>query len=566
MTERKRALLLVLVMAASSLVATAAATVVLYRTAFEEERSRLVETAQSQARLIEAVARFDAFNTPGYPGGPAAATLSQVTDFHERYKGFGRTGEFTLAKRTGDTIEFLLRHRHSSVVRPAAIPIESELAEPMRRALSGLSGTVVGLDYRGELVLAAHEPVAELEMGIVAKIDLAEIRAPFIRAGLTAEGLALLVVLVGAVVLLRISNPMVRRLEEYSSQQERMIEALRESEERFRATFEQAAVGIAHGSPQGRLARVNRRFCEIVGYRSRELLGRRLQELSHPEDREADEELGRRLLAGEIDSYSQARRFARPDDTNVWVNLTVSLAREKPGDPEYLIAVIEDITERQQATAALSASLKEKEVLLKEIHHRVKNNLQLVASMLNLQSDSVEDDSLKESLGDSQSRIKALALVHEKLYGSRDLAHISFKAYSDDLLSFLFRSLQAESELVSLKLDTADLSLDIDAAIPVGLILSELVSNSLKHGFPAGRTGEITIGLRPHLPPGFALTVADNGIGFPADLDFRQTDTLGLQLVCVLTAQIGGSIELDRSNGTRFTIEFEPTSQEELRL
>jgi len=303
-----------------------------------------------------------------------------------------------------------------------------------------------------------------------------------------------------------------------------------------------------------------------VGYRSRELLGLRPRELSHPEERDADDELVRQLLAGEIDSYSLPRRFVREDHTSVWVNLTVSLVKERLGDPKYLIAVIEDITERQRAAAALSASLQEKEILLKEIHHRVKNSLQLVASMLNLQSDSVEDDSLKESLSDSQSRIKALALVHEKLYGAQDLAHVSFKAYSDDLLSFLFRSLQAGSDLVSLDLDVADVSLDIDSAIPVGLILSELVTNSLKHGFPDGRAGEITIGLHPRLPPGFALTVADNGIGFPADLDFRQTDTLGLQLVCVLTAQIGGSIELDRTNGSRFTIEFEPTSQEELRV
>ena len=118
---------------------------------------------------------------------------------------------------------------------------------------------------------------------------------------------------------------------------------------------------------------------------------------------------------------------------------------------------------------------------------------------------------------------------------------------------------------MSLKLDDTDVSFDIDAAIPVGLILNELISNSLKHGFPDGRTGEINIGLHPHLPRRCALIVADNGVGFPADLDFRKTDTLGLQLVCTLTTQIGGSIELDRTNGTRFTIEFEATSQEEPR-
>jgi PAS domain S-box-containing protein len=195
---------------------------VLYGTAFEQQRERLVEAAQSQARLIEAIARFDTAraktNPEFYPGGPVVATLSQIIDAHGHYKGFGETGEFTLARRAGDNIFFLLRHRHFDLDQPKSVPLDSELAEPMRRALSGLSGTVVGLDYRGETVLAAHEPVAELGSGIVAKIDLVEIRTPFIRAGLMAICAALLVVFVGAVIFLRVSNPIVRRLEERTAE------------------------------------------------------------------------------------------------------------------------------------------------------------------------------------------------------------------------------------------------------------------------------------------------------------------------------------------------------------
>ena len=236
MSERKRMFFLILIMVTVSLVVVGITIYVLYGTAFEEQRERLVETAQSQARLIEAVGRFDAiYSKEDYPGGAMAATLSQITDAHKQYHGFGKTGEFTLARREGDNIVFLLRHRHHDLEHPRPVPFDSELAEPMRLALSGKSGTVVGLDYRGETVLAAYEPVTVLDLGIVAKIDLAEIRGPFVRAGIIAISSALLVVLVGAVLFLRISNPMIRRLEESEVRLQQMNQELeRRVEERTR--------------------------------------------------------------------------------------------------------------------------------------------------------------------------------------------------------------------------------------------------------------------------------------------------------------------------------------------
>jgi hypothetical protein len=228
MREHKRFLLLILIMANSSLIVAGIAIFMLYHAAFEEERVRLVETVQSQARLIEAVARFDAVYSKDYPGGWEDATLSQIIDAHDHYKGFSETGEFTLARREGDSIVFLLSHRHYDLKYPKPVPFDSELAEPMRRALLGHSGTVVGLDYRGEVVLAAHEPVAGINCGIVAKIDMAEIRAPFVRAGVLAGGLAILVVLSGAALFLRVSNPMIKRLEEHTSRLANANEQLKE--------------------------------------------------------------------------------------------------------------------------------------------------------------------------------------------------------------------------------------------------------------------------------------------------------------------------------------------------
>ena len=201
-------------MASVVLIVTAASLSMLFRTALAEERARLVETARSQARLIEAVARFDAKYSKNYPGGARAATLSQIVDAHGHYQGFGKTGEFTLSRRDGDDIVFLLSHRHSDVLTPKPVAFDSGLAEPMRLALSGRSGTIIGLDYRGVSVLAAYEPMQELGLGIVAKIDLEEVRAPFVRAGLLSGFIAIFAIVAGAAFFLRITNPLLHKLQE----------------------------------------------------------------------------------------------------------------------------------------------------------------------------------------------------------------------------------------------------------------------------------------------------------------------------------------------------------------
>ena len=168
----------------------------LYDAAFEQQRARLVEMAKGQARLMEAMARFG--------NRDPKATLQQMVEARSTHEGFGETGELTLGYRKEDSIHFLLKHRHYDFEQPRPIPFESDLGEPMRRALLGRSGTLVGLDYRGEVVLAAHEPVAELNWGLVTKIDLTEIRAPFVRAGLIAGCVGLLAVAVGSFLFLRI--------------------------------------------------------------------------------------------------------------------------------------------------------------------------------------------------------------------------------------------------------------------------------------------------------------------------------------------------------------------------
>jgi hypothetical protein len=214
MGPRTRVFLLIGIMACTALVVEVITISMLYRTALKEEQARLVETAKSQARLIEAIARFDAMYSKNYPHGAREASLSQILDAHNHYKHSSTTGEFVLATREGNNIVFLLSHRHHDFQNPKPTPLDSKWAEPMRLALSGRSGTMIGLDYRGEKVLAAYEPVAELDLGIVAKVDLAEIRAPFVKAGWLSGIFGTFAVLVGAAIFIKVTNPLLEKLHE----------------------------------------------------------------------------------------------------------------------------------------------------------------------------------------------------------------------------------------------------------------------------------------------------------------------------------------------------------------
>ena len=218
------------------------------------------------------------------------------------------------------------------------------------------------------------------------------------------------------------------------------------------------------------------------------------------------------------------------------------------------IVVLRDITDRKRSEK-IKASLKEKEILLQEIHHRVKNNLQIVSSLLNLQSQYIKDKKYAEMLRESQNRIKSMALIHERLYQSENLAKINLNEYIKTLVHTLIRSYKVSTERIRLQIDVEDVSFGIDAAIPCGLIINELVSNSLKHAFP-DRKGEIAVTL--HSVDGtIELTVSDNGVGIPEDIDFKNTETLGLRLVTILAEdQLNGKVNLIKSKGTTFHITF----------
>ncbi len=236
--EQKRVFMLIGLMILASGIVGVTAFTFLYGAAMSQNRGRLTATVKSQTRLIEAIARHDMAYKPHLPGGPINAIVARITEAHEKHSGFGETGTFTLARRIDDRIVFLLVHCGRKMADPLSVPWNSDLAQPMRRALSGQSGTMVGLDYEGHTVLAAYEPVAILELGIVAKIDLSEIRAPFVRAGLMAGLVMLLVSFAAALLFIRISRPVITNIEDHARDLEKAVADLERSEEHSRRMIE----------------------------------------------------------------------------------------------------------------------------------------------------------------------------------------------------------------------------------------------------------------------------------------------------------------------------------------
>ena len=347
MSDRKRILIsFVFVLAGGMFCAAAIAITVLYRTAFEEERMHLLEITRGQARFMEAVARFDTIHSQdANPKGAVEATISQIIDAHQQRKGFGKTGEFVVARREGDQIVFLFPYRHGDGSDPDPVPWASGLAEPMRLSLSGQEGTLIGLDYRGESVLAAYKPVGVLSLGVVSKIDMAELRSPFVTAGATTAGATLLLVLVGAGLALRFTDPLIRQLQQ--------------SEERLRLTLDAVSDGgwdwdLATGE-----VRYSDRWLDSLGYKRDEVPPHISfwESIVHPDDLPHSKELLNAHLDGRMLNYECENRL-RTGSGEYRCNLDRGrvVARDSAGKPLRMVGADTDITERKQAEQALETS------------------------------------------------------------------------------------------------------------------------------------------------------------------------------------------------------------------
>lgn len=329
---------------------------------------------------------------------------------------------------------------------------------------------------------------------------------------------------------------------------------LRESEERYRKLIE------LHPDPisvnvDGIFIYVNPAAARLIGASGpEELIGQPIWRFLHPDDYTVM--LDRRNLIVHIGQSVEPseQRLVRLDGQIVYVEV-ISIPIIYRGR-NAVLTVSRDMTARRRTEEQLRASLREQEVLLKEIHHRVKNNLQVISSLLDLQSDYITDAPIIAMFRESQNRIRAMALIHEKLYLSRNLAQIDFGEYLEDLTEHLFRSYATEVGAVRLVMEVDAILLGIDTAIPCGLILNELLANALKYAFPTGRPGEVQVRFRALPGNRLALTVSDNGVGLPDAFDLQQTVSLGLQLVQMLVRQLRGDLSLDRAQGTAFTVCF----------
>ena len=281
----------------------------------------------------------------------------------------------------------------------------------------------------------------------------------------------------------------------------------------------------------------------------------------YPEDRERIAKAVRRAHDPAGDgSFDVEHRIIDRNGSIHWLSTrsrTHFEGEENSRRPVRTVGAVADITERKIAEEKIEESLKEKEILLREIHHRVKNNMQIISSLLGLASGSIKDKKYVDMFRESQNRINSMSLIHEKLYRSRDLEKIDLKEYIRDLGNAIFQSCGVKKGTIGLNINIENVQLGIDHSIPLGLIINELITNSLKYAFPGDRNGEIKISLHLIDEKTFELIVSDNGVGIPYNVDFRKTESLGLRLVTLLVEnQLKGKIDLDRSKGTEFNIRF----------
>ncbi len=331
----------------------------------------------------------------------------------------------------------------------------------------------------------------------------------------------------------------------------------KKAEQKFRGLLESAPDAMVIVDSTGHIVIVNSEAERLFGYARDDLLGEPVEILLperfgeiHEAHRGAYLEDPRvRPMGAGLELFAR-----RQDGSEVPVEISLSPMESETG--RLVTATIRDISERKLADVRLRESLREKEVLLKEIHHRVKNNLQVIASLLGLQSGALANEASKEAFEESRNRVKSMALVHETLYQSPGLSTIDFDAYIRRLAKDLFRSFGVDEDRIRLHVDIGPIPLDVDSAIHAGLLVNELLSNALKHAFPGDLGGEIFVGLKEKDANTITLTVADTGTGFMGAFDPKTTPTLGLHLVNTLVSQLSGVMTMAQDGGTRYTIDI----------
>ena len=331
-------------------------------------------------------------------------------------------------------------------------------------------------------------------------------------------------------------------------------DALRESEAKYRTLVESASDPIFLYDDNGIFLMANKAGAHGMGKEPADLLGHSLKEFFPPEVAEKQLDLIRKVVnTGEGVDLEMHVPY---EDRDKWFSTSLQPIYGRDNQIHSVQVISRDITEIKETQLKLEQALKDKEMLMKEIYHRVKNNLMVISSLLNLQSRYIKDEEAKAMFKQSQERAQSMAMIHERLYRSADLKHINFGDYIRKLAQDLFRTYVSDPSRIKLEMDVDDVMIDINIAIPLGLMVNELISNSMKHAFPGDYSGKIRVKFKEH-DSQCMLEVSDTGVGFPPEFEFEKSDSLGLQLINSLTQQISGELELESNHGTTFKITFQ---------
>ena len=338
------------------------------------------------------------------------------------------------------------------------------------------------------------------------------------------------------------------------TERKRAEEKLQESEKKYRAIFENTGTATFIIEEDTTISLANNKFTKLSGYSRGEIEGKKSWTefvVKEDLDRMRKYHYARRKAPDKAPKNYEFRFIDRNGSVkNIFI--TVDMI---PGTKKSVASYL-DITELKKAEEKIKASLKEREAMLREIHHRVKNNMQVISSLLRLPLRQIKNKKILDVFNVAQNRIRSMALIHDSLYRSEDLAMINFSDYINKLTTHLLAMYRTGSGNIDLRTEVEDVFLDINRAIPCGLIINELVSNSLKHAFTEGVKGEITVKMYSDKKGKYILIVSDTGIGLPEKIDFREVKTLGLQMVKDLVNQLNGTISLYRKMGTTFKITF----------
>ncbi|MGE5795419.1 MAG: PAS domain S-box protein [Ignavibacteria bacterium] len=324
----------------------------------------------------------------------------------------------------------------------------------------------------------------------------------------------------------------------------------------YEETFEQAAVGFSNLSFDGKYIKINKKFAEILGYTKEELIKKEIEEITHPDDLEEDLRNLEKLIKGKIESYKIEKRYIKKDGSIIWVSLSRTGIKLNRNENEYMFTTIEDITERKKLEEGLKSLIGEKELLIKESHHRIKNNLQLVSSLLNIALSNLKENNAKNLLLDSQNRIMSISNLHEYLYKSSELNTVNIQLYLNNFLDYLRASFSTDIHNIKLIKNINDFMIKTDLAVSVGLITNELITNAIKYAFTKKEDGGIIVIEAKQVDDFVLLIIKDNGIGLSENTNLEDADTLGFQIVYALVMQHNGTLDCHINNGTEFYIKL----------